>query len=413
MSGTNYTAAVSLGNVISSPIVPSRYIEVNFTFIALRNHTNVPTSFNVTVIRSDGAVRQFNTTLSQTLTQPLPSRADVVTSGFAQVGTPQENLTTNLSLVPDASNVSGFQLGNQNGTVNWSFHTVNAIGRNGQAIPLIAAPSQGVVFMNGSVTFNTSAWHPSFNTSARITFFGVGCPSYNLVPIVNFSERLTSFGLVQGGGRDCISAGACANITCSGGANGNLSFTALHFTSFASSGNANLTVTTTGAVATQTAYVNATYVNATSGAFITGATCNATVLVNGTTPVNYNMSQAVGVYSIGFNIAIAGTWLVNVTCIKPGFTTLNALDNITISGGGGSIGGGGWSGGGGGGGYYRRPTNDTSSSTTSTTGAVIPTQPKAQTAFDVLDLIKAFYKGVKDYTPFQIIDLIKRFYANK
>ena len=413
VSGTNYTAAVSLGNVISSPIVPSRYIEVNFTFIALRNHTNVPTSFNVTVIRSDGAVRQFNTTLSQTLTQPLPSRADVVTSGFAQVGTPQENLTTNLSLVPDASNVSGFQLGNQNGTVNWSFHTVNAIGRNGQAIPLIAAPSQGVVFMNGSVTFNTSAWHPSFNTSARITFFGVGCPSYNLVPIVNFSERLTSFGLVQGGGRDCISAGACANITCSGGANGNLSFTALHFTSFASSGNANLTVTTTGAVATQTAYVNATYVNATSGAFITGATCNATVLVNGTTPVNYNMSQAVGVYSIGFNIAIAGTWLVNVTCIKPGFTTLNALDNITISGGGGSIGGGGWSGGGGGGGYYRRPTNDTSSSTTSTTGAVIPTQPKAQTAFDVLDLIKAFYKGVKDYTPFQIIDLIKRFYANK
>ena len=319
----------------------NRSMLVNLTFQALSNNTNLTTTFNVTGINNIGNTSQANTTVNITINAVLLTAAQL--GAFAPTLADNfTNFTTNLSLVPDISNVSGLRVANRNGSVNWSLSTVNA---NGNVAPIGTQIlfGRGTTFdpNGGFLVLNTSAFHSSFNRSALVTFYNVSCPSvprpvYN--PNTSFAQNAID---IASRGQDCISAGACINVTCSAGADGrgNMTFIALHFSSFVSSGNANLTIDSQGGRQTQLVLFNATYINATSGALITGATCNMSMSDEPST--SFNMTEGAVTYTHSKIVNAAGTHTLNITCTKAGYTTLNALLNVTISALPGSTGGGG------------------------------------------------------------------------
>ena len=261
-----------------------------------------------------------------------PSDANVTRGGF---GPDQGNLSSNFSLIIDITNTSGVQLGNRNGTINYSFTGINADSA-GDAI------ATQVIIGQGFVTLNSSAFPSSWNTSVRVTFFNTSCP-HNQKPVVSLLEFVANVTLIQGTGRDCVSVGFCSNTTCTVGADGrgNASFTVNHFTGFSAFGNANLTIANNGPVNRfETVVVNASFVNRSTGALISDAVCN--ISFSDEPSRVENMTSGDVVFSHSKKMDTSGTFLVNITCARPGVTTISAVDNLTVIslGGGGGAGAG-------------------------------------------------------------------------
>lgn len=98
---------------------------------------------------------------------------------------------------------------------------------------------------------------------------------------------------------------------------------------FTSSGNANLTVNNTAPqLAPATITFNATYVNASDGTLITGASCNLTLSNTST----YSMVELATTYQVNLSFDVGDMYAYNVTCNHPNFTWLNVSDMFGIMG---------------------------------------------------------------------------------
>jgi hypothetical protein len=117
-------------------------------------------------------------------------------------------------------------------------------------------------------------------TQDRVFINGSSCPVYNTTANVtinaSFANPSLRVDLLDNGSKvDCPVAGVCENVTVSGA---NIHFVAVHFTTFLAETTTNLTVNATAAtlVFGQNITYNATYVNATSGAFVNASGCTLT-----------------------------------------------------------------------------------------------------------------------------------------
>jgi len=248
--------------------------------------------------------------------------------GVAPVGTNTIfNESNDWTTIEDMENVSNMMLGSNLGSITWN-NNVNVIDADLDSFALITPQL---------VSLNSSGVDISLNTSSNITLKGADC-NY---PYVYFKDgtaknAVTVYSLDQ----RCTGATdpACINIVC---ANDQLNFTASHFTAYATGTNANLTINDSaeGGTAdngTDIIYY-AYYVNKTSGAMITGASCNVTdddgTFVMDESASYYNYTK-VG----GFDAAGLEYWDVN--CSSATYNDLGATDNVTIvstGGGGGSV----------------------------------------------------------------------------
>jgi hypothetical protein len=185
----------------------------------------------------------------------------------------------------------------------------------------------------GFVSVNVSLLGSQYNASSIISLDGVTCP-FDGTNLIYASGVFTTLAEIQAVGETCPSE-ICSNVQCSGGT---LTFTAAHFTGFATQGNANLTINDSaeGTYASTDTEVSfyAKYLNVTDGSPIPSATCSVTFDDN---PTSYGMTwngTGTNVYNFtktaGF--ASAATHIWNVTCSKTGFTTLFANDTIEIQG---------------------------------------------------------------------------------
>ncbi len=175
------------------------------------------------------------------------------------------------------------------------------------------------------ISVNTAALGSGYNSSATITFEGVGCP-FNPNNLVYANGYYTTISALQADGATCPSE-ICSNLQCVGS---DLTFDASHFTGFAALGNTSLTIN--DSAEGSSAFVNnsvdfyAYYVNA-SGNQVPGATC--TVYFDDAT--SGGMSGNPYTYTKSSGFASAGTHNWNVTCSAAGYNTLTALDDVSIT----------------------------------------------------------------------------------
>jgi len=172
------------------------------------------------------------------------------------------------------------------------------------------------------VSIDSANLDPSINTSADITLLNVICP----VSVISFAEGVhTTINTIHANGTDCVVAGICTNVVCSGTT---LNFSVSRFTGFAAGANANLTIDNDGPKRIGSSITfNATYINATSGDFIIGATCNITFA-----DLSAIMTGTATTYEFSRSFSNAGTFNYNVTCNRTTFTTLTANDTVTVLG---------------------------------------------------------------------------------
>ena len=108
-----------------------------------------------------------------------------------------------------------------------------------------------------------------------------------------------------------------------------MTFTAAHWSGFATGGNVNLSFDNNGPKnTTEILTFSANYINATSGAHIVGAECNLSLYNNSV----FTMVE-VGSASYDFNIthSVEGDHDYNISCSKSVLTTLVDVDQFTIS----------------------------------------------------------------------------------
>ncbi|MBI4980669.1 hypothetical protein HZC30_03890, partial [Candidatus Woesearchaeota archaeon] len=176
---------------------------------------------------------------------------------------------------------------------------------------------------------------PILSTPAQITFGNTDCSRCTPNTIISAWGVPGSKEEIYATGQSCTLSGKCSDVQCNANT---CTFQVSGFTGYASGGNANLTINDSaeGTTAFTNTVVNyyAYYVNATSGALITGASCNVTD--DGGT---YVMSENTNFYnytkSTGYSQPGTKNW--NVTCAASGFTTLTANDTISIVQGCGTI----------------------------------------------------------------------------
>jgi len=187
------------------------------------------------------------------------------------------------------------------------------------------------------ISVNVSGLHASHNSSAEIRFLNVDCNNFNVYYQNGYFS--TAAGVRSGGSvvatqnevnGNCLDASVCTYVYCDDSI---LSFGAVHFSGFATSGNTDLNVwdDTDNAVKfiNQDVRFYANYTNSTSGAAITGATCTADFTDTTNNAMTYNATTTLYEYSRTFGSD--GTFNWNATCAKAGFVTLTANDNVTIT----------------------------------------------------------------------------------
>jgi len=236
--------------------------------------------------------------------------------------------STDFNLVEDPDNVSDATLEiSENGSITWNT-PINATNQNFDAF---------VVIGQGFVSVDTDNLNPTINSSSNISMNGVSCP---ISVITRAAGVHTTVFSVQGNGSDCIASGICSNVVCSGST---LNFTVSEFTGFAAGANANLTIDNNGPKNTDVAITfNASYVNASSGALITGATCNISF-----DDLTALMSETSFIYEFDRSFSTDGTFNYSVDCAAASFSSLTATDNVSVSAVAPSAAGGGRGGGGG------------------------------------------------------------------
>ena len=188
-----------------------------------------------------------------------------------------------------------------------------------------------------------STTEPRLDKQANITFENVNCNLCTADKIIYATGEYSSLAEIQANGESCSAVGKCSNfVTVGSGSNCNCTFDVSGFTGYAFGGNANLTINDSaeGSSVNTNTSINffVYYVNSTSGAHLSSASCNVSFDDNPSTW--YAMTEDVNRYnytkSSGFSTAATHVW--NVTCAKTGFTSLVANDTVVVtSAGGGAV----------------------------------------------------------------------------
>jgi len=280
-------ATSPIGPYVMDYNVTSELWEYNRTFNTRGDH-----QWNITCL-APGFSTQSNVNilsiLEQNGTMPNVSNFDGLTTDFSV----EENLNEVDNLVIEKE---GY------GIIRWLLPNRNVSGADFDSY---------LIFGNGSVWLNTSNFDSTINSSSNITL-------YNL-PFV-YTPIILQEGII------CVSD---CNVL---GYNGNFTFNVTHFTNYSAAGNSEMTIY--DEFENSSVYNNtpidffANYTNRTSGAHISGATCNisfddntSAVMVDSGSNYNYTKTAGFDDY---------GTKLWNVTCNKTGFESLIGTDDIEV-----------------------------------------------------------------------------------
>jgi hypothetical protein len=194
---------------------------------------------------------------------------------------------------------------------------------------------------NDFVAVDKSLLHASHGP-ATVTFTGVDCNNF---VIRHSSDVETSAGAItdivatQANIGGSCAGGVCNTIDCS---SGTLTLNVLTFSSYATGQGTDLTIwdeTDTGGepysgqtrIANQLVRFFANYSNATSGASITGASCNISFdeAPTGPTAMMYNATTTYYEFNRSFTTAGAKNWYVNCSAVN--YAALNTSDTALIS----------------------------------------------------------------------------------
>lgn len=187
-----------------------------------------------------------------------------------------------------------------------------------------------VVEVGDRFAFVNSSAYRNLNKSANITLYGIDCTDPNAYRLY-YSETGSTREEIISSGEEC--AAHCANIACTGGSDGYLTFTVSHFTGYAAGSLSNLTIydeiegggtKTTG----EPVFFYANYTS--SGAHIPGASCNISFSDNPS--LWYAMTDSGDDYEYyrdpGFSST--GTYDWDVACDHQSYNLLEANDTIDI-----------------------------------------------------------------------------------
>ena len=217
--------------------------------------------------------------------------------------------TTDWDAIDDLRNVTNATIGRQNsGTVRWN-GTVNAENIN---------LDSSMFLQNNNITVIPGSLHSSFNASSELNMLNL---TWNITPVILSDGEVCS---------DC--ADVVYNST-----SGSLVFTASHFSSYTTQGNASLLIWDSNDADMpygDRALINNEdikfFANYTSGSVLTGANCS--IWFNDTsswTNMSYNSSSELYEYNRSF--ASIGDYSWNVTCLKNSYVTLTLNDTIELS----------------------------------------------------------------------------------
>jgi len=269
--------------------------------------------------------------------------------------------TTNLSAVTNTSKVPQLTIANTVGSqIKWSGN-VNAMD---------ASLNDEITMKDGVIHVNSSKLDTSFNATAEVAINlskyivtnRTNCPLDSELHVAYYGlEQNNTFNGISENGVDCVQAGHCSAVTCSGGI---LRFTVNSFSGYAALGNSNLTTHDNAPILINNMVkINASFINRTNSTDILNTTFPhyAACFINFTTPniggnltsmnMNYNSDTKVYEHNVTL-INTPATVYYNITCNASGFTTLAVLNQPIVvsqpevaaysggSGGGGSGGGG-------------------------------------------------------------------------
>ena len=230
----------------------------------------------------------------------------------------KSSLTTDFADVADITSVPNMVIANDNGSIKW-FNAVNAQNQN---------YDNNITIGDSFVSVNSAKLHSSINNYANITMNNINCNFYT----IHYSDTYyTAKETILSNGQKCTSSTtpSCTNLACTGST---LTFTVSHFTSFAAGENSNLTIYDdyegSQSDCSENISVYANYSNSTG--MITGASCNLTF---DDWLTHYVMAwDGDNYYNGSKSFTSSGTYTYKVKCAKTGYDTLQAVDDITISG---------------------------------------------------------------------------------
>jgi len=160
--------------------------------------------------------------------------------------------------------------------------------------------------------------YSELNNSAALTFDNVDCSS----PYVFYSATANDRETVFSENNQCLPP-QCTNIQCIGST---LTVDVLSFSGYAAEADSNLAIDADDPkFAGAEVHFTADYRNVTDDSFISGATCTI-YFIDG----SYPMAEG-AIYTYNRTFVTEGLKDYNVTCSKPGFSTLTAFDNATIT----------------------------------------------------------------------------------
>ncbi|MFC1769397.1 LamG-like jellyroll fold domain-containing protein, partial [Nanoarchaeota archaeon] len=231
--------------------------------------------------------------------------------------------TTNFSSETNLYNVDNLTLANQFGKIR--FNTSQIVNVDGEDYDTYVNIGEGFISVNGSELDD------SFNDTVNITINDVDCNAdlYYGTGVYTSRNDIVAIGTVCNASTDP----ACTNIECS---DNTLTFTASHFTGFATNANSSLEiwdeVDSGEPFGDQTKYQDdqvkffANYTNV-SGA-LEGANCSIWFNDTGWTNMSWNSSHSIYEYNRSFSSGATYDW--NVSCNYTGYSTINTNDTVAI-----------------------------------------------------------------------------------
>ncbi len=225
--------------------------------------------------------------------------------------------TTNLSAVPDLTNVTNLTLETLYGMLQFPHdHSVNAEGKDLDA---------HIKFGDCYVSVNLSGLDYTFNATAYLTLNNSDghCGDdriYYAPGVYTNADAIRQHDTVC---TDCIKLLAD---------NHKVKFRVFHFSSYAIGSNANLTIydsyENSAAQPNADIIFYANYTNK-SGSHISGATC--TIYFDGNTADKHNMTDNGNNYNYTSSFSSVGTHNFNITCSATNYNTLSAVDDVEVS----------------------------------------------------------------------------------
>ncbi len=225
--------------------------------------------------------------------------------------------TTNLSAVPDLTNVTNLTLETYYGILHFPHnHSVNVEGKD---------LDTHIKFGDCYVSVNISGLDYTFNATAYLTLNNSDghCGNdriYYAPGVYDNADAIRQHDTVCS---DCIKLIAD---------NHKVKFRVYHFSSYAIGSNSNLTIydsyENSAAQPNADIIFYANYTNK-SGSHISGATC--TIYFDGNTADKHNMTDNGNNYNYTSSFSSTGTHNYNITCSAANYNTLSAVDDVEIS----------------------------------------------------------------------------------